>query len=97
MATGTIHSMDFMVVSYSASYTASANGGVNLTANDFSISTPTGYTPIAVVQFGSGNGNVNVRYMNAQASGTNNAMGLRSVNSSSVSASASMAILYMRK
>lgn len=96
MASGIISMPSYQIIDYSYSYTISANGSLNITATDLGISTPAGYTPIGMAKFGSGNGNVNVRYADAQATGTTIALGLRSVNSSSVSASATFSILYMK-
>lgn len=86
----------FKLVQYSASYTISANGSLSLTANDLDMSTPSGYTPIAVVVIGSGNSNVAIRYVNATATGTSNALGFRSVSTASLTASATLQILYVK-
>ena len=86
----------FKVVTYTASYTISANSGLALTASELNVSTPTGYIPIAITGVGSGNSNVCLRYLNATATGSNNMVGLRSVSSSSISATVTVYILYAR-
>ena len=96
MAIGTIHNTAYKIVSYSHSYTVSANGSVALTADDMGASTPSGYAPVAITLVGSGNSNVAIRYANASATGSNNMVGLKSVSSSSITASASVSILYLR-
>ena len=86
----------FKLVQYNASYTASASASATLTASDFDASAPTGYIPIAVVQVGTGNGNVALRYVNVEATGSSNMIGMRNVSTGSISASASIKILYVK-
>lgn len=86
----------FKLVQYNASYTAAASASATLTASDFDASAPTGYIPIAVVQVGTGNGNVALRYVNVEATGSSNMIGMRNVSTGSISASASIKILYVK-
>lgn len=86
----------FKIVSYTASYTVAASSSGSLTADDFSVTTPTGYKPIAITQAGTGNGNVCLRYLNAEATGSSNIIGYRNISSSSISNTASVHILYTR-
>lgn len=86
----------FQTKTYSASYTAGGNASVTLTANDFSATTPSGYTPIAVVDFSSQNVSVTVRGIYAKATGTNTMMTLRNVSSSITTSNAYITILYAK-
>lgn len=86
----------FKVVSYSASYTVAASSSGALTASALSVSTPTGYTPIAIVKFTTGNGNVVARYADAQATGSATMFAFRNQSSGSVTATAGITVLYTR-
>ena len=96
MASGTIRDATHIIKEYSKSYTVAGNGSFNLTADDLSLATPSGFKPVAAAKIGSGNTNVVLRYVNVEATGTNNVLGFRSVTSSSVTASASISILYLK-
>lgn len=82
------------IVNYSANYTVNGNQGKNLTANDFGMSTPSGYRPVAITRFSSGNANVYVRGVTITATGTDGALYMNNTTSSSVSATAYIQILY---
>lgn len=86
----------FKIVTYTASYTVAASSSGALTANDFSVSTPAGYKPIAIVKFTTGNGNVCARYCDAQATGSNTMFAYRNFASASVTATAGVTVLYTR-
>ena len=56
----------FLTQDYSARYMYSSP---NLSAQDFSMSTPSGYTPVAITRIATGNANIAVRSYNASATG----------------------------
>lgn len=96
MATGKIRVTSFIRTEYTYSYTVSANSGVNITANDFGVSIPTGYSAVAITKMGTGNSNTVPRYVDATATGTSTVMGIANLSSSSVTATARIMVLYMR-
>ena len=81
---------------YTVSYTAGGNASVALTANDFNVTTPSGYTPIGISDFASQSVDVAVRGIYGRASGTNTIMSLRNMSSNSVTATAYITILYIK-
>ena len=84
-------------VPYTYTYSLAANTTLNITANDFGISAPSGYTAVAVRYFSSGSGSVMVRTASAGSTGTNTAMSVRNVTGTAVSdAIAYLTVLYMR-
>lgn len=86
----------FKILPYNKAYTINANSALTLSANDFDVSAPTGYTPVGIVQFTSGNGDVYVRAVNAAATGTSGMLYLKNISSSSISVTAYMQILYVK-
>ena len=82
------------IISYSANYTVNGSQGKNLNANDFGMSTPSGYRPVAITRFSSGNANVYVRGVTITATGTDGVLYMNNTTSSSVSATAYIQILY---
>ena len=86
----------FKLVQYTAAYTVAANDGGTLNANQLSVSTPTGYNPVAISKFSSGASNVVVRYCDARASGTTTMVAYRNLSSGSVSATFTFTILYVK-
>lgn len=86
----------FKIVTYTASYTVAASSSGALTANDLSVSTPAGYTPIAIVKYTTGNGNVCARYCDAQATNTTTMFAYRNFSTGSVSSTAGVTVLYTR-
>lgn len=67
-----------------------------LSANNFSVSTPSGYTPIGVATFSAGIAGAYVYQINAQATGTARMMSLMNIKSASITATPSIAILYAK-
>ena len=96
MATGKIKVTSFKRTEYTYNYSVSANSGVNITADDFGVSIPTGYSAVAIAKMGTGNSNTVPRYVDATATGTSVVMGIANLSSSSVSATARITVLYMR-
>ena len=84
------------IKAYSASYTIAANAYMMLSANDFDISTPSGYTAFALVFFTSGNNSVMLRMVTAAAAGTSNAVVLRNFGNSEQTAVAQIRIAYIK-
>ena len=88
----------FVRQTYNYDYTNLAAGSnLAITANDFGASTPSGYTPVGLAYYQTGNGNVYAYQINATTTGTGNMMRIHNnASSSSVSATATITILYMR-
>ena len=86
----------FSVSSYNYSYTISANSTLNITGTNFGVSTPSGYTAVAVQQWQSGNDNVVVAGIRCQYTGSDWVMKLRNTSSSSQSGKAYINILYLQ-
>lgn len=83
-------------VRYTTEYSINGNGGKNLTANDFGISNPSGYNPVAVAQFSSGLSSIYVRGVNALSTGTDGVLYMQNTTSSAQTATAYITILYAR-
>ena len=81
---------------YTASYTVGGNASASITADDFGVTTPVGYTPIGISDFASQNVNVPVRGIYGRATGTSTMMALRNIVSTSVTATAYITILYIK-
>ena len=87
----------FMIKPYRKSYTIASNSALILTADDFGVSTPSGYTPVGVVQFTSGNGDVYVRGLNIAATGQDGMLYLKNTKNSEITVTAYMQILYVKE
>ena len=87
-------------VTYTAAYSGlAANSNKTLTADDFDISTPSGYLPLSVSYVTSGVGGVIVRFYaitNTKTTLSKSIMDLRNVSSSSQSGTAAITINYIR-
>lgn len=86
----------FISKSYSASGSINANTGKNITANDLSISTPAGYTPVGVVNWATGHTSVMCRGMAVTATGSSVFAYLRNIVGNAVNYSFSVRILYIK-
>lgn len=86
----------FQIVSYSYAYTINASSSLNISASDMGVSTPSGYKPIALTKFSSGNGNVCTRFADIEATGSSACLALRNVSTSAISATAWIGILYVK-
>ena len=86
----------FQTKTYTTSYTVGGNASGSITANDFNVVTPSGYSVIAIVDFATQSTSVDVRGVYARATGNNTMMGLRNLSSTSVTATAYITILYAK-
>lgn len=87
----------FKTVNYSYAYTNLAAGAyLNVTATMFGMSTPSGYTPIGYFYAGTGSTNCCLVTINAKASGSGTAVGIRNVSSGAVSSTVGFNVLYAR-
>ena len=87
----------YQVKEYSCTYSCAANSTCNLTASNFNVSTPTGYTPFAVVKFDTATTSVCVCEMDATATGSEYMMRLRNPTSSNITNStATIKIAYVQ-
>jgi len=88
----------FKVVTFpnSATITVPANGAVNITANQMNISTPAGYTPVALNAFFCNSNDVVWRSVQAQATGTSSFTVLRNVTSASKDVIVNCSLLYVK-
>ncbi len=82
---------------YTCNYAISANTYKNLSADDFGITTPSGYTPFSLIEVSSGSNAVCFRAANVSSTGTSAVIVLRNVTSTAVdSANATIKIGYIR-
>lgn len=88
--------LDMVIVTYSCSYSVGSGQYVALTGNGFGVSTPSGYTPIGIQRIAAGNANMLVRAYNAKATGDSAVINLYNNSSSTVSATATIDIVYVR-
>lgn len=86
----------FVSKEYSASGSIGANTGLNLTGTDLSISTPSGYTPVGVVNWATGHTSVMCRGIKATATGSSEVAYLRNIVGNAVNYSFSVRILYIK-
>ena len=99
--TGAISALDsdpiFASASYTYTYSLGAGETLNITAGDFGISVPTGFTTFAIRSFSSGSANVIPRaILGGNTSSTSNVMQLRNVSTSSSSnVTASLTLVYV--
>ena len=85
------------IKTYTYAYSSISSGGSsNVTATNLSMSTPSGYTPVAAQQVSSGNGNVVARTWNVAATGSTVAVALRNVSTSSQSGTVTFVVLYAK-
>ena len=83
-------------VGYTYSYTnLAANTVLNITANDFGISTPSGYSVLGITTFYTGSTNVLTRNV-TNATGTSTVLSIRNVSSSATSGTAGVTFVYIR-
>ena len=81
---------------YTYAYSVSANSAINLSANNFGVTTPTGYLPVAIRTAQSGVLNCVIRSFNVSATGTNTIMSLYNNGSSTASGTATLSILFAK-
>lgn len=88
--------LDMVIKTYTCSYAVSGGSQAALTATDFGTSTPSGYTPIGIQRIAAGNANMLIRAYNAKATGDSAVINLYNNSSSTVSATATIDIVYVR-
>ena len=83
-------------VTYTHEYSVAANTTLNVTANELGISTPSGYSPIAMYYVATGSADVVPRNINAGVTGTSVSLALRNVSSATKTGTCYLGITYMR-
>ena len=85
----------FLLRDYSYTYSISGTS-VNISAQDFNVSTPSGYTPVALTKIATGNANIVVRSYNAAATGASYMLNLWADNISANNLTTQITILYVK-
>lgn len=67
-----------------------------LSANNFGVSTPSGYTPVAVAVYSSGHSAGAIYQISAIATGSGRMMSVRNIGSANIDLDASISILYVK-
>lgn len=88
--------LDMLIKTYTCNYSVNSGQYAALSANGFDVSTPSGYTPIGIQRIAAGNGNMLIRAYNAKATGDSAVINLYNNSSSTVSATATIDIVYVR-
>lgn len=87
----------FKIVQYSYSYTVAANSNINLSNTNFGELTPDGYEPFSFANVTTGNAGVVIRSMQPRLpSGSTALLSLRNETSASVTASATIQMIYVK-
>ena len=86
----------YQIKNYDVQYTVGANTFKDITANDFGVSTPSGYTPVAITMFNPGNDKCWVASMKADATGTTPMMTVHNPTNGSFTNHAYIAVLYLQ-
>ena len=88
----------FIVKNYTYSWTWSSSGerAISITADNFNVVTPDGYTPIAISRISLGALYAYMRAYNAGATGTTSMIALYYQGSSTITATATISILYAK-
>lgn len=81
---------------YTRQYTVNANASLNITAAQFGFSVPTGYATLAPIVFSTGSPNVYPQGVYCNVTGSTAAMVVKNTSSSSVTATATLRIAYIR-
>ena len=81
---------------YTYQYTIPANGEARITGTDLGVSTPSGYTPVAVVFYNTDNTNVYPIWLSAEATGSSWVAILRSIVNSQLIQTFTVKILYLQ-
>lgn len=85
----------FAIKNYSYVYTVSANSGLSITGNNFGISTPSGYAPLAIRSINTGVDVVLPRISAANAAGNSAVVRLYNVSSAQQSGTCEVTIVYV--
>lgn len=84
-------------INYNFAYSSlAANTMLSITGDDFGISTPSGYAPVGIAYFNSGNDRAMVRSVNGIGTGTTNVMVIRNTHTSAISGTASLRVIYAK-
>ena len=86
----------FQVKQYQTSYTVAAHAGKALTGTNFGVSTPSGYTPVAIAYFNTSNSNVNLSYLDARATGGSILAYIYNTTNATITNTMAIAILYLQ-
>lgn len=86
----------FKNISYSYAYTITANGALTITGDDFGVSTPSGYSVAGALSWFTGSQYVFVYRITPQNQGANAIMSLHNASNGSISATATITILYAK-
>lgn len=87
----------FIIRTYTASWSwSSGSKYITLTANDFNITTPDGYTPISILRMSTGGSFTALRFININALGTTNCFGFNYEATASATATATLVIAYVK-
>lgn len=86
----------YQVKQYQTSYTVAANSGKALTGSNFGVSTPSGYSPVAIAYFNTSDSNVNVFYIDARATGGSTVAYIWNTANVSITNTMAIAILYLQ-
>ena len=81
---------------YTYQYTIPANGDVMITGSDLGVSTPSGYTPVAITFYNTDDTNVYPIWLSAEATGSSWVAILRSIVSSQLTHTFTVKILYLQ-
>ena len=83
---GAISPSDLLLLKqYTCEYNISANASLNISANDLSISTPSGYTPISVYLISTGNSNILMRNLVVSSTGTQTFIAVKNTSANTIS------------
>ena len=83
-------------MTYTHEYSVAANTTLNVTANELGISTPSGYSPVAMYYVATGSADVVPRNINAGVTGTSVSLALRNVSSATKTGTCYLGITYIR-
>ena len=86
----------YVTADKSYEYTVNANAGTNITASDFNITTPAGYTPVAFSRVVTGSDDVIIRNMSPMKTGSTTMLGLYNTSGSAVTATAIVNVMYVK-
>lgn len=86
----------YQVKQYQTSYTVAANSDKALTGSNFGVSTPSGYSPVAIVYFNTSDSNVNVFYIDARATDGSTVAYIKNTANASITNTMAIAILYLQ-
>lgn len=86
----------FQVKQYQCQFTLNAGAGRSLTELDFGASIPSGYSPVGIAYFNTGNSNIEVYYLDGTASGSNAIAMVKNRNAgSAITTTMAIKILYI--